>query len=106
MMKILGVFFALLIFLLAGCTPPGLAPERESVITPGEVTGAEFSIPNLANPGEQLSLAPYKGQVVLLDFWATWCPPCRSELPQLNQLYNDLKAVSYTHLTLPTIYSV
>ena len=86
-----GLCFVSLLVLLAGCTPPGLAPEKESAVTPGTVAGAEFSIPNLANPSQQLSLASYKGQVVLLDFWATWCPPCRSELPALNQLYNDLK---------------
>jgi thiol-disulfide isomerase/thioredoxin len=91
MMKKHGLFLASLLVLLVGCTPPGLAPEKESAVTLGEVAGAEFSIPNLANPSEKLSLAPYKGQVVLLDFWATWCPPCRSELPALNRLYNDLK---------------
>ena len=59
------------------------------------MAGADFSIPNLANPGERLSLAAYKGQVVLLDFWATWCPPCKAELPALNRLYDKLKAKGF-----------
>jgi thiol-disulfide isomerase/thioredoxin len=95
MIKKYGLFLVSLLVCLAGCTPTGPGPEGEKPVTPGEVAGAEFSIPNLSNPGEQLSLSSYKGQVVLLDFWATWCPPCRSELPALNQLYGELKAKGF-----------
>ncbi|HEY8965140.1 MAG TPA: TlpA disulfide reductase family protein, partial [Candidatus Methylacidiphilales bacterium] len=34
--------------------------------------------------GKTLSLADYKGKIVALNFWATWCPPCRAELPELG----------------------
>jgi thiol-disulfide isomerase/thioredoxin len=39
--------------------------------------------------GQDISLASMKGHVVILDFWATWCPPCRAELPLLDQLEKD-----------------
>ena len=44
--------------------------------------------------GEQgvgVSLEDYEGKVVLLNFWATWCPPCIQEMPSLNALYADLR---------------
>jgi cytochrome c biogenesis protein CcmG/thiol:disulfide interchange protein DsbE len=37
--------------------------------------------------GRQVSLADYAGQVVLLNFWATWCPPCKEEIPAIEKAY-------------------
>lgn len=42
--------------------------------------------------GAKVSLKDYRGKVVLLDFWATWCPPCRKELPHIQKLNDELKA--------------
>ncbi len=44
----------------------------------------DFSLPDLH--GGQLTLSSYRGKVVLLDFWATWCDPCREEIPQFVEL--------------------
>jgi len=49
-----------------------------------------FELPGLE--GEQLTLEDYKGKFVLLNFWATWCPPCLEEMPSMetiHQLYKD-----------------
>lgn len=42
--------------------------------------------PFLAGDGEEVTLADFEGQVVLLNFWATWCPPCIKEMPDLDAL--------------------
>jgi peroxiredoxin/outer membrane lipoprotein-sorting protein len=41
--------------------------------------------------GKEVSLSDLKGKVIVLDFWATWCPPCRASLPHLNKLYDEKK---------------
>lgn len=50
----------------------------------GKVVG-DFMLSNLA--GESVNLSDYKGKYVLLNAWATWCPPCRAEMPDLNNFY-------------------
>ena len=49
-----------------------------------------FSLPLLTQTGS-LSLSQYRGKVVYLDFWASWCGPCRKSLPLLNNMRNSLK---------------
>jgi peroxiredoxin len=49
----------------------------------------DFQLPSL--DGQQLRLQDQRGKVVLLNFWATWCPPCVQEMPLLNQLYQALR---------------
>lgn len=48
-----------------------------------------FDLPDLN--GDQVTLADYAGKVVILDLWATWCPPCRKEIPFLVELYEEHK---------------
>jgi len=46
--------------------------------------------------GRRLTLSSFQGRVVLLNFWATWCAPCRAEIPELNGLQHDLEASGLT----------
>ena len=42
------------------------------------------------NTGQQISLIDYRGKVVFLDFWASWCPPCLTSLPAYEQMYREI----------------
>lgn len=50
----------------------------------------DFSVMDLS--GKSISLSDYKGKVLFLNFWATWCPPCRAEIPDFVEVYGQQKA--------------
>ena len=54
----------------------------------------DFRLPTLG--GKQLSLGDLKGQVVMIYFWATWCGPCRQEMPLLEGIYKKYKPMGFT----------
>ncbi|WP_081858140.1 TlpA disulfide reductase family protein [Thiomonas sp. FB-Cd] len=50
--------------------------------------------------GKPHRLADYRGKVVLVNFWATWCPPCRAEMPSIERLYSSMKGKPFVVLAL------
>lgn len=62
---------------------------------------ASAAAPTFALPGksgETIDLAKLKGQVVMLNFWASWCGPCRTEMPLMDQIYKKYSAAGFTLL--------
>jgi peroxiredoxin len=49
-----------------------------------------------SNAGKSVRIADYRGQVVLLNFWASWCGPCRKEMPILEQMHKQYKSKGFT----------
>jgi cytochrome c biogenesis protein CcmG, thiol:disulfide interchange protein DsbE len=75
-----GTFICFCFFILAtGC-------QKEVEAGP---LAPDFSLPDLS--GQTISLEQYRGSVVLLDFWATWCPPCKMTVPVLINLQERYK---------------
>jgi peroxiredoxin len=78
--RVLGLISVALFLALGGCDR-GIRPELVGRSAPDfTVTDSEHSV----------SLHDYKGKVVVLNFWASWCAPCQEELPSLLQMQKDL----------------
>ena len=58
----------------------------------------DFTFPGL--DGEKVSLSDYRGKVVLVNIWATWCPPCVEEMPSMEKLYRKFKGQNFEILAV------
>ncbi|MGH4052192.1 MAG: TlpA family protein disulfide reductase [Clostridium sp.] len=65
--------------------------KEPSVIKPNVIKtkAPDFKLKDL--DGKELTLSDLKGKKVFLNFWATWCPPCKSEMPEIQKLYEETK---------------
>lgn len=86
--------------------------EEEEIVdeedTPDPIPAPEFTL--VDQYGETHSLSDYRGKVVFLNFWATWCPPCREELPYIEELYREYQeagddSVAFVGVTFPGLGS-
>ncbi|HSB33932.1 MAG TPA: TlpA disulfide reductase family protein [Nitrospirota bacterium] len=81
MVKRILAALILIMSILSGCT------NRN--VPSGGSTATDFTLPDLN--GNKVKLSDYKGKVVLLEFWATWCPPCRASIPGIEKLHETYK---------------
>jgi thiol-disulfide isomerase/thioredoxin len=64
----------------------------------GNTSGPAPSFTLTSSAGQDVSLAQYKGQVVMINFWASWCGPCRQEMPLLESIYKKYNRMGFTLL--------
>ena len=62
----------------------------------------DFSLPT--KDGETIRLSDLRGQAVLVNLWATWCPPCRAEMPAIEKVYNEYKDEGLVVLAINMTY--
>ncbi|HUJ00491.1 MAG TPA: TlpA disulfide reductase family protein [Usitatibacter sp.] len=75
---------------LAICLAASLSPPASAVGPGSQLPG--ITAPRLADPAHRVDFAALHGDVVYVDFWASWCVPCRQSMPQLDQLYRRYQA--------------
>ena len=81
------------LFLGAAPLAPAAGPDYASIPKLHEIkehpAAPDFTLPTPG--GKKVSLKDYRGKVVFLNFWATWCPDCRTEMPTMDRLYQEFK---------------
>jgi len=66
--------------------------------TAGDLSGVAPGFDLVSRDGGRVTLADLKGEVVMVNFWATWCGPCREEMPHLEALYQRYSGLGFTLL--------
>lgn len=64
----------------------------------GDIPAPDFAFPGL--DGKMIRLSDHKGKVVLVNIWATWCPPCVDEMPSMEKLYQKFEAENFEILAV------
>jgi len=77
---------------------PGVSAARSLAPVPGRPPAPPLALRDL--DGHLHRLQDYRGQVVVINFWATWCPPCRREIPSMQSIYKDLGDSGFTVLAV------
>ena len=94
-----------LVVILQSCQGPKSPLDRYSVASLKKLTVLEAAPPQPSMvfkdaDGEPMRLTAYRGQVVLVNVWATWCPPCIAEMPSLNTLQETKGGADFQVITI------
>ena len=84
----------------------GLMSPNTEVATE-DIRSANYNLPLLTISEKQTSLNSFKGKTIFLNFWATWCPPCIAEMPNIQALYDEIDSdnIEFIMVSLDEDYS-
>ena len=97
--------YAYVLVLLAGATWIWLSRAPASEVTQGRIPApqAGFLAPDFSlatTTGETIKLSELRGTPVLVNVWASWCPPCRAEMPAMERVYRDFRSQGFQILAV------
>ena len=92
-----AVIFFVILFVVFSCGRQGTPAETGAKAAVG-ATAPDFVLSSV--DGKSVRLSDYRGQVVFLNFWATWCPPCRSEMPSIERLSKEMQGKDFIILAV------
>jgi peroxiredoxin len=96
--QLLKIICLCLLMFSAQAAEPEQALGHQLIALPETLPAPDFTLKDVH--GKPFSLKDYRGKVVLLNFWATWCPPCRREMPSMERLHQKLKGKDFVVLAL------
>ena len=70
-------------------TSPSDQNKTNTILENVKIKATDFKLKDMS--GKEVSLSDYKGKKVFLNFWASWCPPCKAEMPEMEKLYQETK---------------
>lgn len=100
------IIFYILV-LITGAAWIALSPIKGDSISAGSAPQTGFTAPDFTLTtitGENITLSKLKGQAVLVNVWATWCPPCKAEMPAMEKVYNEYKDQGFVVLAVNSTF--
>jgi cytochrome c biogenesis protein CcmG/thiol:disulfide interchange protein DsbE len=85
-----------------GIAPPGSTTQGDIPAPQQGFQAPDFQLST--NIGETYKLSELRGNPVLINFWASWCPPCQSEMPAIQRVYDEFKDQGFKVLAVNTTY--
>ncbi|MGB3343562.1 MAG: TlpA disulfide reductase family protein [Aequorivita sp.] len=77
--------------LATGAMNPDIEQIKEdSELIENPITKADFRMNLVNSKGEKMAMEQFRGKVIFINLWATWCPPCIAEMPSINTMYKDI----------------
>lgn len=102
-------FYCLFMFLLLPCFHPFIEGRVEDLFSEigivtiqGDKKVPNFTLKDLG--GKKVGIKQFKGKIILINFWATWCAPCKEEMPGLEILHRTFKEKNFVLLTISVDY--